>query len=108
LATGTAPYGFRIVGPKGQRRLAADPEGRAVGRKIVEWKQKGYTWEAIYWHLARNRVYQTKGKGKGEEYSLATIYRTCQAEMRLQMQEKGENNGPIVEPPDQLPPATPA
>jgi hypothetical protein len=35
--TGSAPYGFRLIGPKGRRRLVPDEHVRNVGRHIVSW-----------------------------------------------------------------------
>lgn len=62
LAIGSPPYGFRNVGPFGRRRRVPDENQRALGKKIVEWKQKGYSWEDLYWHLRRSGIKNRAGQ----------------------------------------------
>jgi DNA invertase Pin-like site-specific DNA recombinase len=81
--TGTAPYGFRTSGPKGDRRLVADPYTRNIGRQIVAWHQAGWTFERIYFDLLRQGVRKRNGK----EWSLGAIHRAFVGECNLQAQE---------------------
>jgi DNA invertase Pin-like site-specific DNA recombinase len=83
---GTPGYGFRLVGPKGKRRPVPDPYARAVGAKIVEWKLKGWTFEAIYWHLRKHQVTRRGGRA----WSLTGIRRAFEGERALQAREAAE------------------
>ena len=46
--TGKAPLGFRLVGPKGKRRMLVDERARRVMKEIVRVRDKhGWTWGKI-------------------------------------------------------------
>jgi DNA invertase Pin-like site-specific DNA recombinase len=84
-----APYGFRLTGRRGRRKLAANPEQRRVGRLILEWRLQGYTWEAIQVALIRRGL-----RPNGRELSYGSIRRWCVAEARLQALEARRARGP--------------
>jgi hypothetical protein len=84
------PYGFRCVGSQGDRRLVPDRRQREIGRQIVALKQEGRTWEAIYWHLRRQKVRTRRGKQLG----IGAIRRWFEAECRLLEQEDQETTCP--------------
>lgn len=46
------PYGFRRVGGKSSRRYEPWPEQRALGARIVQMMDGGYTLDQVYGHLA--------------------------------------------------------
>jgi len=53
---GWAPFGCKYIGAAGSKRLAIDPENFAIGKKIVQWKIGGASWDNIYFHLQREGV----------------------------------------------------
>jgi DNA invertase Pin-like site-specific DNA recombinase len=88
--SGKVPYGMKLVGPTGKRRLARDPYTREIGAKILEWHLAGWSREVIYIHLVKLRVKTRQGK----EWSAGAIQRAIVGEARLQQEEKvGDKNG---------------
>ncbi len=88
---GRPPYGFRCAGPRGDRRFVRDDYSRAIGRKIVEWKLAGHSWERIYYHLLEHDV----TKRDGSEWSLGAIRRAYLGECRLlarEAEQKGRSS----------------
>ena len=85
---GQPPYGYkleRISHKKGEMKksLAPDPYTRDVGAKILEWFDKGWSYDDIYFHLLRNRILTRLQK----EWSRTAITRACEGERRLQALE---------------------
>jgi DNA invertase Pin-like site-specific DNA recombinase len=68
---GTPPVGFRFIGPKGRRRLAPDSHVRQVAARVKEWKDAGWSWEAIWRYLRDSGVRQRNG----HVFSLTTMRR---------------------------------
>jgi DNA invertase Pin-like site-specific DNA recombinase len=95
---GSAPYGRKIIGPAGKKRLVPDPYTRRIGAAILDWHLTGWTREAIYIHLLSHKVKTRRGK----EWSEGHIQRAISGEMRLQQEDKaagdktGDKNGPTV------------
>jgi DNA invertase Pin-like site-specific DNA recombinase len=83
---GTAPYGFKHVGPAGNRRYAPDPYTRAIGRKIIELRQQGNSIAAIYLHFWRTGVRSRTGG----EIAVKTVERYYKKELLLQKKEAKE------------------
>ena len=80
---GQAPPGYRYVGPRGRRRLTQDPYVRQVAARVVEWKDRGYSWESIWRHLRALGVRQRSGC----EFSVTGLRRLYLAERRWQAEE---------------------
>jgi DNA invertase Pin-like site-specific DNA recombinase len=78
-----APYGFRYVGPRGNKRKVAVEYTRTIGRYIVQWRLAGHSWEAIYFNLLRQHVRTRDGR----EWSYGAIQRAFRGECRLQAEE---------------------
>jgi site-specific DNA recombinase len=83
---GRAPYGFRLAGRFGQRRFVPDPKTREVGAKIVEWIDRGWSADAVYFHLLETRQRTAKGK----EWSRGAIQRAYRGEVQLRRREAAE------------------
>jgi hypothetical protein len=73
-----APYGFRWVGPKGRQRLEPIPYEQQTIARIVDWRRRGYSIEAIYYHLRTHNVHTPEGR----EWSGDRIRRVCVAQAR--------------------------
>src|SRR5262249_27377526 len=71
-------YGFKLRGSKGRRTVVPDPKEQQVMRWIVEQRQAGWTWEAIYYDLLRRRE-RTRA---GHEWSVSRIRRAYAAEVQ--------------------------
>lgn len=80
-----APYGFKIVGPKGRREYAECPESRAVGKLLLKWKMGGWTLNEITRHARKvNLVIPSTGRTP----SLVTVHNYIKGEIALQLKEK--------------------
>ena len=71
-----AGYGYRWF----RGRRVPDEHEAAVIAKVVEWKQKGYSWYGIASHLLRNRIRTSDGR----EWSVARCRRAYAASVRRQ------------------------
>ena len=80
---GYAGYGFKLRGSKGRRTKVPDPKEQQVMRWIVEQRQAGSTWEAIYFDLLRRRE-RTRA---GREWSVSRIRRAYGAEVQGKTRE---------------------
>lgn len=80
----SAPYGFKIVGPKGNREYAPFPEQRAIGRRVVEWRDAGWAYDEIALHLGRYKVVNPR---TGKSISPSTVLRWEVSERELQARE---------------------
>jgi hypothetical protein len=85
-----APYGLQNAGRRGFRRRVRDDYTREVGKRIVEWRLIGHTWEGIYFHLLRHGVWTRDGR----EWSIGAIRRAFVGECRLQIQETEDADRP--------------
>jgi hypothetical protein len=72
-------YGYKIIGRKGDRRFAPEPSVRRVGKGIVEWREQGHTWAAIYFVLLRGGCRRRDGR----EWSIEAIKWACKGEQQL-------------------------
>jgi DNA invertase Pin-like site-specific DNA recombinase len=84
LLNGEAGPGFRLVGPRGNRRRVPDDYERGVQRKIIHWRRSGCTWEGIWRHLRYHKVRTSRGR----EWSVMKIWRAYQAGLRLEAEEQ--------------------
>lgn len=76
---GWVPYGFAIKkNHQGKNLLVACPEERAIGSKIVAWKQAGWAWDTITIHLLKHRISNKVGK----EYTRSTVQNHYYYELR--------------------------
>lgn len=67
---GYVPYGMKLKKDgRGKNVLVPCPEERAIGSKIVEWKQAGWTWDVIYFHLLKHRIMNKQRK----EYARTSV-----------------------------------
>ncbi|MFL5240574.1 MAG: hypothetical protein ACJ8FY_00570 [Gemmataceae bacterium] len=57
-----APYGFKKATVHGKKEIVKDEWARHLGGQIVEWRSKGFAFDAIYWHLAEKKCRQRNGK----------------------------------------------
>lgn len=81
---GWVPYGFVVKkNHKGKNVLVPYPEERAIGSKIVEWKQAGWAWDTITMHLLKHRITNKTGK----EYSRSTVQNHYWYELRAREAE---------------------
>jgi DNA invertase Pin-like site-specific DNA recombinase len=81
---GSAPYGQKLVGRPGHRRLVPDLDVRRVGKLIVRWRMEdGHGWEAIYRCLLR----RGERRKNGNEWSMGSILRAFDGERRLMLLE---------------------
>jgi DNA invertase Pin-like site-specific DNA recombinase len=60
--SGKSPYGFKLIGPRGNRRYAPDPFTRRIGQWVVRWRLAGKTWDELYWGLIRKGVRNKNGR----------------------------------------------
>lgn len=81
-----APYGFKLIGKKGEKQLLPDPYTRAIARKFIEWIEEGWTDEAIYFHCLQKKIKTRLQK----EWTRSTIQNTIKRERQLQATEKAE------------------
>jgi DNA invertase Pin-like site-specific DNA recombinase len=79
-----APYGFKLAGAKGHRRLVPDSYTRAVGDQIVRLRGQGTPWEEVYFELLRQGVKTRDGR----EWSKGSILRAYSGELRLRDLER--------------------
>lgn len=65
---GRLPFGCKMGGVRGQknRRPVVVPDDFAIGRKIIQWKMEGHTFESICLHLMRSGVERPQGKPKSK------------------------------------------
>jgi len=86
---GPPPYGFKILKRHGQKRLYPDPAQRALGSKIVKWRDvDGFTWEAIYLHMHQVGLRRPNGR----EYALGTIRNYYFKELALrEFEDRGDS-----------------
>jgi DNA invertase Pin-like site-specific DNA recombinase len=66
------PYGVRRVGRKGSRKYEPFPEQRALGARIVEWIDAGWSTDQVYAHLCREGI---TNPNTGEEVGRSMIQR---------------------------------
>lgn len=78
---GKPPYGFKIVGAQGAKRLKYDWAERRDGSQIVAWVESGWTFEAVYLHLIRHKIKRKNGKA----WSEGAIKRAYHGEMKLRL-----------------------
>ncbi len=81
---GQAPPCHRYVGPRGKRRLVQDPYVRQVAGRVVDWRDRGFSWESIFFHLREQGVRQRSGR----EFSLTALRRLDLAERGLRADEE--------------------
>lgn len=81
-----APYGFKLLGKKGEKQMVPDPYTRAIARKFIEWIEAGWTDEAIYFHCLQKRIKQRSQK----EWTRTMIQNTIKYERVLQATEAAE------------------
>jgi DNA invertase Pin-like site-specific DNA recombinase len=82
-AGGSPPYGFKITGPLGKRRFLPDPDSRRIGRHVVRYRQRGYTWVEIYWGLVRDSIRTRRGK----EWSIGALRRAFMGDLRFMAED---------------------
>ncbi|MFL5242520.1 MAG: recombinase family protein [Gemmataceae bacterium] len=80
---GMAPYGFKKATVHGKKQFVRDNWTRYLGGRIVEWRAKGFTFDAIYWHLIKKGCRQRNGK----EISRSLIYKWFIGETQLKAKE---------------------
>jgi putative DNA-invertase from lambdoid prophage Rac len=80
---GGVPYGFKIVGPRGRRKLAIDNLQREMARKFIEWRQQGWDYPTIWRHCWKSGI-----RWGGKEIKLQRIQKWVKSELALQDQEK--------------------
>src|SRR6266478_1276778 len=78
---GNPPLGFKLVGPKGDRRCVPDPEEREVMGQILEWYKEGYSTDRIYFALIENRVRTRQGR----EWGRTRIWEAIRSPLRLRL-----------------------
>jgi DNA invertase Pin-like site-specific DNA recombinase len=88
------PYGFKLHGPPGMRRIVKDHYTRQIGAKILEWHLAGWSRDAIYLHLLKHRIKTRLGK----EWSEGAIARAIRGEMVLQKKERVDKTAPNQPP----------
>jgi hypothetical protein len=67
---GKVPYPFRLTGPKGRRRPVLDPQLQEIGRKIVELKRAGLTFDQVYFRLLSDGI---RAPRTGDELSRTRV-----------------------------------
>ena len=80
---GMAPYGFKKATVHGKKEIVRDDWTRHLGGQIVEWRAKGFTFDAIYWHLVKKGCRQRNGK----EISRSLVYKWFVGETQLKAKE---------------------
>jgi DNA invertase Pin-like site-specific DNA recombinase len=100
---GKAPPGYRYVGPRGRRRLVQDPHARALAVELVRWREAGWSWEQVYFHLIEQRVVTRDGR----RWSLTSLRRLYYAERVLQAREAAEATAQEEEAADEAAAAVP-
>lgn len=97
---GTPPFGMMIVkkriGGKTRRLLVPNVEQREVARKIIQWKEQGFSWEGIARHLIQQRYQPAWFKG---DWSKSTVYRYYHKERALQASEAQKKAQAPADPP---------
>jgi DNA invertase Pin-like site-specific DNA recombinase len=87
-----APYPFVVRGPRNNKQFAYAPWKRQMGRYVVKMRERGHTFEQIYWALYYAGVKQTTGKRKGKEWSLGTLKNYFKEELQLRADLKAHGN----------------
>jgi putative DNA-invertase from lambdoid prophage Rac len=91
--SGKPPYGFRIAGPRGDKRFVADAFTRNIGSHVVRWVDElGMTFEAVYYHMLREKIKNRRNM----EWGLHAIIGVYKGEKKLRLKEQA-NNGAIHE-----------
>jgi putative DNA-invertase from lambdoid prophage Rac len=88
---GTPPYGFKIVGPRGDKRYVTDAFTRNIGSHVVRWVDElGMTFEQVYFHMLKEKIKNKKNK-EWCEYSIRKAY---YGEKKLRLKEQASNGEP--------------
>src|SRR5262249_54304195 len=77
-------YGFKRGGEEGDRRDVRDEAERALGKRIVEWADAGWSFRQIGVHLLEQRIKDSRGR----DYDTTRIRRIYHAERRMPAQEQ--------------------
>jgi hypothetical protein len=101
---GSPPYPMRRVGREGRRRLVEDKHLRAIGKRIVELKRSGLSFDRIYFTLLGDGT-RTRAGG---ELSRTTVQNIFRNESALQQQECEAAAQAGIEPPPPTPAEEPA
>jgi hypothetical protein len=69
-----------------------------MGRHVVKMRERGHTFEDIYWSLIAHKIRRPNGK----EWALSTLRKMSLAKCKLMQQEERERkqNGQADKPPD--------
>jgi hypothetical protein len=95
-ARGRPPYGFRIVGPPGFKRLVKCARTRHCGKHFVKWRRLGHSWATIYNHCWKSKILTVDGR----EWSEGAIKRAVRGELLLQQWEAAHPDEPFEPDPD--------
>jgi len=85
-----APYGYRRVKRHGRQEFVEFPEQRALGARIVEWMDGGWSQDQVYYHLRSSGVVNPN---TGETLSRAGVLRYYKAEKRARQDEASGHAG---------------
>jgi DNA invertase Pin-like site-specific DNA recombinase len=84
--TGMCPYGFKVVGPRCGRRLVTDKAQRELGRKLLQWRKDGWSFEQILIHCWKSKIFGRYGG----QLSRSSVQKFMSGEVKLQRLEAEE------------------
>ncbi len=70
--------GYKIEGPRGRKRLVPDEASQKLARRVQAFREGGYSWTSIYWHLLKNGIF----RGNGREWTISSLQRLVRAVAR--------------------------
>jgi len=82
---GKPRYGTKHLGRRGARYEGADPTVRAIGKRCVELRAEGRSWDSVWAELRREGV-----RHRNKPISRTTAQNWYEAELRLQKLERAE------------------
>ncbi len=90
---GRAPYGFKILGKPGAKRLVIDREQRRVGQEIVRVREAhGWSWDTISDYIERtiadHNGLELPQRWEKRKFNKRVCWRMYRGERRLQEEER--------------------
>lgn len=82
-----APYGYKVVGQKGNRRFEPDAALRAIGGRFLDWHLRGWTYPQIVKHCEENGIVLPH---TGRPPVLSVVFTMVKKEAALQAEERNK------------------
>jgi len=82
-----APYGYKVVGQKGNRRFEPDAALRTIGARFLDWHLRGWTYPQIVKHCEENGIVLPH---TGRPPVLSVVFTMVKKEAALQAEERNK------------------